>query len=191
MSLERLQGETAVFTCSAMAEPIHSVRWEREGMVIAQFLSPDDHDSSVETFARLNSTQRNVSVINPAISNIQLAGLGASYGQLTIFNTSLVDAQNYTCTVHNVHGKRSATVILTLQGQPTLKLIYLMLKCTKLICKPSQITIDNGTMLQLLQSLKQFSQWITMPLLVAMLPSAVLLLVYLSQTSPGTRMGRR
>ena len=126
MNLEVLQGETAVFTCSAMAEPIHSVRWEREGMVIAQFLSPDDRDSSVEAFARLNSTQRNVSVINPAISNIQLAGLGASYGQLTIFNTSLVDARNYTCTVHNVHGEQSATVTLTVQGQSTPK-IYL--KC--------------------------------------------------------------
>ena len=105
-----------MFNCSAMAEPIHSVRWERGGSVIAQFLSPDDSMNNVAAFARLNSTERNVSVINPAIKNIELAGLGDSYGRLTISNTSLVDAGNYSCTVSNVHGTLTATATLTVQG---------------------------------------------------------------------------
>lgn len=115
VDLQRLQGETAVFVCNATADPIHSVRWERGGSVIAQFLSPNDRESSVLAFARLNNTQRNVSVTTS--SNIQLAGLGESYGQLTITNTSLVDGQNYTCIVSNIHGTLSATASLTVQGQ--------------------------------------------------------------------------
>lgn len=114
MDLQRLQGETAVFNCSATAEPIHSVRWERGGVTIAQFLSPDDQESSVMAFDRLNVTQRNIS--RTTVSNIQLAGLGDSYGQLTINNTNLVDGQNYTCIVSNVHGTLSATASLTVQG---------------------------------------------------------------------------
>ena len=103
-----------MFNCSATSEPIHSVRWERGGITIAQFLSPDDQESSVMAFDRLNVSQRNTSMTT--VNNIQLAGLGESYGQLTIINTNLVDGQNYTCIVSNVHGTLSATASLTVQG---------------------------------------------------------------------------
>lgn len=111
------QGETARFDCNAMAEPIQSVRWEREGVVIAQFLSPDDRERSVEAFCRLQCTQlqRNVSVTIE--DRIQLAGLGASYGQLTIVNTNSSDARGYTCYVGNVYETLSAGATLTVQGE--------------------------------------------------------------------------
>ena len=112
------QGETAVFVCSAMAEPVHSVRWEREGEVIAQFLSPNDRKRSVEAFCRLNCDplQRNVSVTTD--NRIQLAGLGDSYGQLTINNANRSDARRYTCYVSNVYETLTAKAFLTVQGKP-------------------------------------------------------------------------
>ena len=106
-----------MFDCNAMAEPIQSVRWEREGVVIAQFLSPDDREQSVEAFCRLQCAQlqRNVSVIID--DRIQLAGLGDTLGQLTIFNTSSSDARGYTCFVGNVYETLSARATLTVQGE--------------------------------------------------------------------------
>ena len=123
VDLQRLQGETAVLNCSATSEPVHSVRWTRGDTVIAQYLSPDDQESSVLAFNRLNNTQRNVSVTT--VSNIRLADLGEFYGQLTIVDTSLADGQNYTCTVSNVHGSLSATASLTVQGSSTHLIILL------------------------------------------------------------------
>ena len=111
-----------MLNCSASSEPVHSIRWMRGGIVIAQYLSPNDQESSVLAFDRLNSTLRNVSVTT--VDNIQLAGLGEFYGQLTIVNTSLSDGQNYTCTVSNVHGTLTATASLTVQGLTTYLKIY-------------------------------------------------------------------
>ena len=111
------QGETAVFACSATAEPVHSVRWEREGVVIAQFLSPDDQRSTIENFCKLNCDrlQRNTSVT--VEDKIKLAGFGDSnFGQLTITNANRTDAREYTCFITNIHGNLTASARLTVQG---------------------------------------------------------------------------
>ena len=94
---QTLNGSTPVFNCSAHADPTHSLRWEREGEVIAEFLSPNDSNNSVEAFARL-TTELQVGV-NVTINNnkYHLAGMGPYYGQLTIFDTVLSDTRNYTC----------------------------------------------------------------------------------------------
>ena len=114
------QGETAVFACSATAEPVHSVRWEREGVVIAQFLSPDDQRSTIEIFCKLNcdQLQRNTSVT--VEDKIELAGLGDNYGRLTITNANRTDAREYTCFITNVHGNLTASARLTVQGLQTM-----------------------------------------------------------------------
>ena len=123
----QLQGKTAVFNCSAVAEPLHSIRWEINGKPIAQYLSPDDREDSVLNFAKLNSTETGVNVtIND--TKYLLMGEGPLYGQLTILNTDLNDALRYTCIVANVHGNLSATASLTVQGM----LVYLFMYC--LIC---------------------------------------------------------
>ena len=106
-----------MFVCSATSEPMHSVRWEREGVVIAQFLSPDDRTSTIEKFCRLNcdQLQRNTSV---TIDNkIVLAGVGNAYGQLTIREANRTDAREYTCIIANTHGSLSASARLTVQGK--------------------------------------------------------------------------
>ena len=120
ISQQRLSGDTAVFNCSAHADPTHSLRWERQdGTVIAEYLSPDDDDSSVEAFAKLAniSTERGVNVTKN-ISKYHLAGADSDlFGQLMIFDTGLADAANYTCIVANVHGSLEVTVLLTVQGK--------------------------------------------------------------------------
>lgn len=116
LSFNARHGDTAVFQCHAEAEPIQSIRWEREGEVIAQYLSPDDSDASVQNFSMLNSTERNVSF--SISSQISITGLGHLYGQLKINNVSLVDAGTYVCTVSNVHGSvESNPVELTVQSK--------------------------------------------------------------------------
>ena len=113
---QTLSGDTAVFNCSAHADPSHSLRWEGDnGMVIAEYLSPDGDNSSVQAFARL-ATERGVSVTYNN-SKYHLAGQDSEfYGQLMVFDTDLSDAHNFTCIVGNVHGSLSVTVRLTVQG---------------------------------------------------------------------------
>ena len=105
-----------MFNCSAYADPSHSVQWEGvDGMVIAEYLSPDGDNGSVQAFARLTA-KRGVSVTYNN-SKYHLAGQDSEfYGQLMVFDTDLSDAHNYTCTVGNVHGELSVTVRLTVQG---------------------------------------------------------------------------
>ena len=113
----RLQGETAVFNCSAVADPVHSIRWEKEGVTIAQYLSPQDKEYSISRFSRLfNSTERGVNLTLDD-NKYRLKGEGPLYGQLIILNVNLSDARNYTCVVGNVHGQLSASVSLTVQGE--------------------------------------------------------------------------
>ena len=119
MAEQTLRGGIAVFNCSAHADPTHSLRWEREGIPITEFLSPDDDDSSVEAFAKLAnvSTERGVSVVKNS-SKYHLAGMDSDlYGQLMIFDTEINDTQNYTCIIANGHGNLSVTVPLTVQGK--------------------------------------------------------------------------
>ena len=113
----RLQGETAVFNCSAVADPVHSIWWEKEGETIAQYLSPQDKEYNISQFSRLfNSTETGVNLTQD-VSKYRLKGEGPLYGQLIILNVNLNDARNYTCVVGNVHGQLSASASLTVQGE--------------------------------------------------------------------------
>lgn len=113
----RLQGETAVFNCSAVADPVHSIWWEKEGVIIAQYLSPQDKEYNISRFSILFiSTERGVNLTLDD-NKYRLKGEGPLYGQLIILNVNLSDARNYTCVVGNVHGQLSASVSLTVQGE--------------------------------------------------------------------------
>ena len=86
-------------------------------MTIAQFLSTQDRESNIVSFTGLNTTERGKS-ISTNDSKYSLKGENSTlYGQLTIFNTDLNDAGNYTCVVSNVHGTIMAIASLTVQGE--------------------------------------------------------------------------
>ena len=110
-----LSGSSATYTCNATSEPLHSIRWQREESVIAQYLSPHDRLESVDEFARLNSTVTGVPIVIDD-TKYQLAGEGLLYGQLTVMNTVLDDGRLYTCIASNVHGNVSASASLLVQG---------------------------------------------------------------------------
>ncbi len=110
-----LSGSTAEFTCNAISEPLHSIRWLRDDTIIAQYLSPQDRPENVKEFARLNNTVTGISTV---IDNTkyQLAGEGLLYGQLTVMDTVLDDGRMYTCIANNIHGNISASASLLVQG---------------------------------------------------------------------------
>jgi hypothetical protein len=115
----RLRGETATFNCSAIAEPVHSIRWEREGETIAESLSTQDGQEFIDSFTRLNTTERGQ---NTTIDKAKymLEGEGSPlYGQLTIFNTNLNDVGDYTCILANTHGTIMASANLSVQVTPS------------------------------------------------------------------------
>ena len=110
-----LSGESATFLCNATSEPVHSIRWEREGVIIAEYLSPQDSQESIENFSRLNVTR----IGEPTVisdTKYELMGEGPLYGSLTVLDTVLDDAREYTCFVGNVHGTISASATLLVQG---------------------------------------------------------------------------
>ena len=114
-NLNVLSGRPAVFACNATSEPLYSIRWEREGLVIAQYLSPQDVPDSVNAFARLNSTETGVATVIDD-SKYLLEGEGSLYGQLMVLDTVLDDAREYTCYISNVHGNISTSATLLVQG---------------------------------------------------------------------------
>lgn len=111
-----LSGESVVFSCMASSVPLYSIRWERDGVPIAQYLSVEDNRDNVLAFARLNSNTTGVPV---TINNTkyQLQGEGPSFGQLTITNAVLDDARTYRCVIDNFHGNLTATANLLVQGK--------------------------------------------------------------------------
>ena len=112
---DRLQEETAVFRCSAVSEPLYSIRWEKDGIPIAEFLSSEDNLENVYNFARINNTiGTNVTIDD---DKYRLDGInGMDFGQLTIFNSMLSDQDVYTCRISNIHGSLNASATLTVQG---------------------------------------------------------------------------
>ena len=86
----RLEGDMAVFACSAEAEPLHDVEW---------FFQDSDEPLSGNRYT-----------IEPSGS--------ASHGQLTVSNVTEADTGMYTCFASNVHGNDSASAYLAVQGWP-------------------------------------------------------------------------
>ena len=86
---ERLEDDTAVFNCSASAEPLHSVQWFFQ-----------------ETLLTTNDTKY----------TIDDNSTSPYYGRLMVHNANQNDTGQYTCEVSNVHGNASASAILQVQG---------------------------------------------------------------------------
>ena len=84
----RLEGDTAVFTCPAVAEPLHTVQWFFQDTA----LTPDNSKYTLDD----NST--------------------STYGRLMVDNVNQNDTGRYTCVVSNVHGNASASAYLQVQG---------------------------------------------------------------------------
>ena len=119
----RLQGENGIFNCSAISEPVYSIRWEIEGATIAQYISTEARDSTVDRFNRLIPNSNGTAAIkgvnittNSSKYTIDGNETSSTYGQLMIYNTILNDATNYTCIITNVHGNISTSASLTVQG---------------------------------------------------------------------------
>ena len=110
-----LSGQPVIFQCNASSDPLYSIRWERDGSPIAEFLSPYDRSDSVFKFARINSSIIGVPVVTDS-DKYRLEGEGPFFGQLTVMNVVLDDARTYTCHVSNVHGSLSASATLLVQG---------------------------------------------------------------------------
>ena len=83
----RLEGDAAVFNCSAEAEPLHTVQWLFQDSVI--------YDGPKYT-TNLDSTGRT--------------------GRLIVGNVNQNDTGKYTCVVNNTHGNASASANLNVQG---------------------------------------------------------------------------
>ncbi len=131
---DRLQEETAVFQCSAVSEPLYSIRWEKGGVPIAEFLSPEDSLESVNNFTKLNKTiGANVTIDDNKYRLVGLEG-GMDFGQLMIFNSMLADEGSYTCLISNVHGSLNASGRLTVQGLLLFMFVPLLIYCLHLCC---------------------------------------------------------
>ena len=81
-NIQVLEGRTAVFTCSAVAEPIPTFHWELNGTILTD---PEKYS---------------ISSVDDATS------------MLTINSVSLSDAGEYTCIAINDHGNDSAAADL-------------------------------------------------------------------------------
>ena len=86
---ERLERDTAVFNCSASAEPLHSVQWFFDEMLLTT-----------------NDTKYTIDVNSSS----------PYYGRLMVHNVNQNDTGQYTCEVSNVHGNATASANLQVQG---------------------------------------------------------------------------
>lgn len=84
--LRQLTATNASFTCEALAIPLHTTQWQKDGVEL------------------VNSTKYSVT------------GLGSAVSVLTIINLELSDAGNYVCFVENPHGNDSTSDQLIVQG---------------------------------------------------------------------------
>ena len=85
--LRQLTATNASFTCEALAIPLHTTQWQKDGVEL------------------VNSTKYSVT------------GLGSAVSVLTIINLELSDAGNYVCFVENPHGNDSTSDQLIVQGK--------------------------------------------------------------------------
>ena len=131
----RLQGEAAIFNCSATSEPVHSIHWEREGVTIAYYVSNEARGYTVERFNDSIHSNTSTNMLPAVIKGVNATINGSKYvlngdetsqlyGQLIIYNTVLNDATNYTCTISNVHGTIASTASLSVQGNEILFLYF-------------------------------------------------------------------
>ena len=84
--LRQLTATNAVFTCEALAIPLHTTQWQKDGVEL------------------VNSTK------------YLITGLGSAVSVLTIINLELSDAGSYVCFVENPHGNDSTSDELIVQG---------------------------------------------------------------------------
>ena len=99
----RLEGDVAMFNCSAEAEPLYTVQWFFQDIILPaggpKYIIDD--------------------VIN------------ITYGRLTVRDVNQNDTGSYTCVVNNTHGNASASAYLYVQGQ--YQKLYLTLLCMLII----------------------------------------------------------
>ena len=95
-----IDGQDAVFTCSALASPEHNIFWE---------FTPEEGNTTniINTAEMSNSTKYSISRNR---SDTQL------FGQLTVNNVQFEDRGTYRCTAENDLGAVNATASLTVHG---------------------------------------------------------------------------
>ena len=95
-----VDGQDAVFTCSALASPEHNIFWE---------FTPEEGNTNniINTSGMSNSTKYSISCSR---SDTQL------FGQLTVNNVQFEDRGTYRCTAENDLGAVNATASLTVHG---------------------------------------------------------------------------
>lgn len=87
-----LEGNETTFVCRTTSEPLHTVNWFFEDILIAT----TSGGGGVKYIVSTN---------------------GVSYGDLTVSNAQLNDSGTYTCQVNNTHGMETASAYLQVQGK--------------------------------------------------------------------------
>ena len=115
-----IDGQDAVFICSALASPEHNIFWE---------FTPDEGNTTniINTEDMSNSTKYS---IGRSRSDTQL------FGQLTVNNVQFEDRGTYRCTAENDLGDVNATASLTVHG--TLDYSVAAVECVIFYLIPSQ-----------------------------------------------------
>ena len=97
---QSVEGSNVVFTCFAIAEPIHSVSW---------------YFTDVTTSDTVLIASTTTSVDNNKYT-LDLNTASDSYGLLTISNVTYGDRGTYLCNVSNIHGYATGSATLAVQG---------------------------------------------------------------------------
>ena len=107
---QSVEGSNVVFTCFAIAEPIHSVYW---------------YFTDVTTSDTVLITSTTTSVDNNKYT-LDLNTASDSYGLLNISNVTYGDRGTYSCNVSNIHGYATGSATLAVQG---VTILYLHTCC--------------------------------------------------------------
>ena len=95
-------GSNAVFACSAIADPEHSVQWsftDSDGVIADKFAATDIEDPGNSKYS-INRLRN-----------------GAAFGQLTVNNVTFEDHGVYTCRAENEIGFEDDSANLTVHGE--------------------------------------------------------------------------
>ena len=96
-------GSSAVFQCEASAVPEHDVFWT--------FTNSDGSTLSIISTTESDTNKYQVN---------RTRGIGAEFGELTVFDVQYGDRGRYTCTAMNSLGTDIANASLTVHGEPHL-----------------------------------------------------------------------